>query len=70
MEKTQTERLVDRLNLCSEVIQRSHKDFNTPANPEEKADLLLSIENLARSVMLFRKDALDQLWPGDVPEDD
>jgi hypothetical protein len=70
MEKTEQERIVERLILCSEVIQRTHKDFVPPNNPEEKADLLLTVEGLAKTIMLFRRDVLETVWPGEVPVED
>jgi hypothetical protein len=70
MQKTEAQRVVDRLILCSEVISKTHQDFVVPESAEEKADILLSVDDLTRSIMRLRKAVLDEVWPGEVPEED
>lgn len=69
MERTPTEATLERLALCNEVINRVRQDFEVPQTVEEKAEVLVSIDNLIRSVFILHKEASDLIWPEGDPVD-
>jgi hypothetical protein len=66
-QRTPLQRTLERLELCREVIKDVHQDLEIPENPEHKADIYLSIEELAREVFHLLNTVNDHVWG--PPED-
>lgn len=65
MNLTKAELEVDRLRLCSDVIELTLKRLKDemPPNPEEKAEILFATENLARSAGRLLFFVNETVWP-------
>jgi len=61
---------VQRLELCTHVIQELHVELEEPSDPELKADLLLASENLAYEVIDLLNTAKLYAWGKEEPEDE
>lgn len=60
--RTPTEAALDRLFLCSEVVKQINQELIISDLPNEKADVLLATEALARDVMILLKRVHDDVW--------
>jgi type II secretory pathway component PulL len=69
-QRTPLQRSLERLELCKEVVADVHSDLYIPRDTEEKADLYLSVEELAREVFHLLNTVNDHIWPPSVPEDE
>jgi len=65
--RTPTEAALDRIFLCSEVIKQTHNELILSDIPDERADVLLATESLARDVMILLRRVHDEVWG---PEED
>ncbi len=63
------EAIINRINLCIDVIQDIHTNLEQPETPDEKADLLIAVENLARDIYLLRKTTQSLVW-GEEPTEE
>jgi hypothetical protein len=66
------QRSLERIELCREVIKDVHADLEIPEDSEHKADIYLSIEELAREVFHLLNTVNDHIWgpPEDSEEED
>jgi hypothetical protein len=63
------ERLLERLQLCTEVIQEVHYLLEEPKEPDDKADLLIAVEALTFETIDLLQTTKHYVW-GDVPNDE
>lgn len=63
--RTPTEAALDRLFLCSEVVKQINQELIISDLPNEKADVLLATESLARDVMVLLKRVHEEVWGPD-----
>ena len=68
-QKELLEALIERVNLCSEVVQNVHKQLEEPETPDEKADLLIAVEYLAKDVFALLLTTKDLVW-GEEPTEE
>jgi len=57
-----------RLELCNYAIQEIHTELQRPADPEQKADLLVSSENLAFEVLDLLQTVRTYTWGVNDPD--
>jgi hypothetical protein len=62
------ERLLERVKLCTEVIKDVHYNLEPPTDPENKADLLLLVEELTYETIELLDTTKRYVW-GQEPED-
>jgi hypothetical protein len=63
------EHALTMLTLCSETIQKIHIELEQPDDPERKADLLLTVEDLTGEVLGLLQTTKRYVW-GDTQEED
>lgn len=71
--QTQLEIALRRLELCSYAIQEVHAELEAPEDPDSKADLLISAENVAFEVIDLVNTVRGYVWgteESETPEDD
>jgi hypothetical protein len=56
------ERLLERLQLCSLVVQEVHLHLEKPQDPEKKADILLAVEDLTGEILDLLKTTKLYVW--------
>jgi hypothetical protein len=56
------ERLLERLQLCSLVVQEVHLHLEKPQDPEKKADILLAVEDLTGEILDLLKTTKYYVW--------
>jgi hypothetical protein len=59
------ERLLERLQLCSLVVQEVHLHLEKPQDPEKKADILLAVEDLTGEILDLLKTTKYYVWGSD-----
>jgi hypothetical protein len=59
------ERLLERLQLCSLVVQEVHLHLEKPNDPEQKADILLAVEDLTGEILDLLKTTKLYVWGSD-----
>jgi hypothetical protein len=59
------ERLLERLQLCSLVVQEVHLHLEKPQDPEKKADILLAVEDLTGEILDLLKTTKHYVWGSD-----
>jgi hypothetical protein len=62
-------RLLERLQLCTEVIQEVHYLVENPEDPDEKADLLLAVEALTFETLDLLQTTKYYVW-GENPDNE
>lgn len=62
------ERLLERVKLCTEVIKDVHYNLEPPTDSENKADLLLLVEELTYETIELLDTTKRYVW-GQEPED-
>lgn len=55
-------RLLERLQLCKEVIQEVHYLVENPKDPDDKADLLLAVEALTFETLDLLQTTKYYVW--------
>ncbi len=65
----QLEITIERLNLCSDVVQTIRKELEEPKTPDEKADLLIAVEQLQLDVFRLVTITKDLVW-GEEPTEE
>jgi hypothetical protein len=65
----QLEITIERLNLCSDVVQTIRKELEEPKTPDEKADLLIAVEQLQMDVFRLVMITKDLVW-GEEPTEE
>ncbi len=60
--RTPLERALERVELCRQVVKEVHNELEIPNNPNDKADLYLSIEDLTIEVFRLRNTVSDHVW--------
>jgi hypothetical protein len=65
----QLEVILERINLCSDVVQEVHKELEPPMTPDEKADLLIAVEHLKLVVYRLSLITKDFVW-GEEPTEE
>jgi hypothetical protein len=68
--RTPLQRALERIELCREVVKEVHHDLEIPQDPEHKADLYLSIDELAREVVHLLTTVNDHVWGQPIPPED
>jgi hypothetical protein len=63
------ERLLERLQLCTEVIQEVHYLLEKPNDADEKADLLIAVEALTFETIDLLQTTKAYVW-GDDPDEE
>jgi len=53
---------LDQLALAACVVDVTFDEFELPSDPEERADLLLAVEDLALSIAKLHKVVSDAVW--------
>lgn len=61
---------IERLSLCTYVVQELHLELEEPSDPEHKADLLLASENLAYEVIDLLNTAKLYAWGPDKEDEE
>ncbi len=70
-QRTPIRRILDRVELCVEVIQEAHLELEQPTDPDEKADLLIAVEALTYEVLDLLQTTKTYVWgPESNPEED
>jgi hypothetical protein len=70
MEKTQHELVLDRIQLCAEVIRSVHQNLEIPTDADQKADLYMAAEYLGMQAVILHKQVSDLVFPDEVPVED
>jgi len=65
----QLEIILNRINLCSDVVQDIHTNLEEPQTPDEKADLLIAVENLTKDVYKLLHTTKSLVW-GEEPTEE
>ena len=65
----QLEIIIERINLCSDVVQTIRKELEEPKTPDEKADLLIAVEQLQLDVFRLVTITKDLVW-GEEPTEE
>jgi hypothetical protein len=65
----QLEITIERLNLCSDVVQTIRKELEEPKTPDEKADLLIAVEQLQLDVFRLVTITKDLVWGEELTEE-
>ena len=60
--RTSIEKTVHRIQLCSYAVQEAHTEVDYPTDPEDKADLLLAVENLTAEVLDLLGTVKNYAW--------
>jgi hypothetical protein len=60
--RTYIEKATEQLGLCTDVVKDLHKKFETPTGSEQKADLLIASEELAREVIRYLRSVNEAVW--------
>lgn len=68
--RTPLQRALERIELCREVVKEVHMELEIPDDPEHKADLYLSIDELAREVVYLLSNVNDQVFGVPEPEEE
>jgi hypothetical protein len=58
---------LDQLALAACVVDVTFDEFELPEDIEERADLLLAVEDLAISIAKLHKIVSDAVWGNPVP---
>ena len=58
-------RLLERLQLCTEVVQEVHLLLEQPTDPDDKADLLLTVEALTFETLDLLSTTKSYVWGED-----
>jgi hypothetical protein len=64
------ERLLERLQLCTEVIQEVHYLLEQPTEPDDKADLLIAVEALTFETIDLLQTTKTYVWGEESNEDE
>ena len=67
--KVPLEIVLENLSLCSQAVQNAHYHIEPPTDPEQKADLLLAVEDLTKDVLDLLQTTKLYVW-GEPEEDD
>ena len=67
--KQQLEVVLDQITLCSEFIQDIHNHLEQPETPDEKADLLIAVENLNKDIYKLLYTTKNLVW-GEEPTEE
>jgi hypothetical protein len=62
------ERLLERIQLCKEVIQEVHYLLEQPTEPDDKADLLIAVEALTYETIDLLQTTKGYVWGSDPEE--
>ena len=54
--------MLDQLALAACVTDDVHDHYDLPSDPEQRADLLLAVEDLALSIAKLHKSVSDAVW--------
>jgi hypothetical protein len=65
----QLEITIERINLCSDVVQTIRKELEEPTTPDEKADLLIAVEQLHLDVFRLANITRNLVW-GEEPTEE
>lgn len=63
-------RLLERIKLCTEVVQEIHYLLEPSENSEEKADLLLAVEGLTFETLDLMQTTKHYVWGDPLDEED
>lgn len=55
-------RILERIALCSLVIEEVHLHLEQPTDPEDKADILLAVEDLTAETLDLLKTTRLYVW--------
>lgn len=61
--------VLENLSLCSQAVQNAHFHIEPPTDPEQKADLLLAVEDLTKEVIDLLQTTKLYVW-GEMDEDE
>lgn len=61
-DRTQIQKAVQRLELCKYAVEETHAEIEYPTDPEEKADLLLAVEDLTAEVFDLLSTVKNYAW--------
>lgn len=64
------ERLLQRLQLCTEVIQEVHYLLEEPKEPDDKADLLIAVEALTFETIDLLQTTKTYVWGEESNDED
>lgn len=51
-----------RIELCTMVVEEVQRDFATPISTEDKADILIAVEELAQSTLELLLNVRQTVW--------
>jgi hypothetical protein len=68
-QRTILQRSLERLELCLEVVKDVHQELEIPEDADGKADIYLSIEELAREVFHLLNTVNDHVWGPPIDPD-
>lgn len=63
-------RALERLLLCTYTIQETHYEIEKPTNPEDKADLLITVEALVFEAIDLLETTKKFVWGTNTTDDD
>jgi len=66
---TPLETTLRRLQLCSYAIQEIHTELEKPSDPEQKADLLIAVENVAFEALDLLQTTKVYAWGKEEDQD-
>jgi hypothetical protein len=61
-ENFEPEAILDKIALCSIVIDQIKEEYEITPDPDQRADLLLAVEGLADNVARLVMDVRDKVW--------
>jgi hypothetical protein len=54
--------VLENLSLCSQAVQNAHYNIDPPTDPDDKADLLLAVEELTKEVIDLLQTTKLYVW--------
>lgn len=61
-DKIEHEEILNKIALCSLVVEQIQTEYIVTPDPNERADLLLAVEGLADVVARLVMDVRDKVW--------
>jgi hypothetical protein len=68
-EVTPLDRILDRVSLCTLVIQEAHEELELPETADGKADLLIAVEALTYEALDLLQTTKRYVW-GEEPTEE
>lgn len=69
-ELTPLDRILDRVSLCTLVIQEVHEELESPETADDKADILIAVEALTYEVLDLLQTTKRYVWGDEETEEE